>query len=143
MKRILVGLDGSPQQASVLTGAVELARSAGGKLTLFRAVGMPVDLPTGALTMPPDEIGKLLLEAARRDLERIAASTPVELIDHLRVELATPWRGIVDAAAAERTDLVVIGAHGHSGFDRILGTTAAKVVDHACCSVLVIRPTLP
>jgi nucleotide-binding universal stress UspA family protein len=36
--------------------------------------------------------------------------------------------------------LIVIGSHGYGGLDRVLGTTAARVVNHALCSVLVVRP---
>jgi len=37
-------------------------------------------------------------------------------------------------------DLLIIGHSGHSGiWGRLLGTTADKVVDHAPCSVLVVR----
>ena len=37
-------------------------------------------------------------------------------------------------------DLLVIGHSGRSGiWGRVLGTTADKIVDHAHCSVLVVR----
>ena len=37
-------------------------------------------------------------------------------------------------------DLLIIGHSGHSGiWGRLLGTMADKVVDHAPCSVLVVR----
>jgi nucleotide-binding universal stress UspA family protein len=36
-------------------------------------------------------------------------------------------------------DLIVIGSHGYDALDRLLGTTAAKVVNHADRSVLVVR----
>jgi nucleotide-binding universal stress UspA family protein len=41
--------------------------------------------------------------------------------------------------------LIVIGAHGYGIVDRILGTTAGRVVNHADRSVLVVRatPTAP
>jgi nucleotide-binding universal stress UspA family protein len=42
-------------------------------------------------------------------------------------------------ARSVEADLIVIGSHGYAGFDRLLGTTAAKVVNHAHCSVLVVR----
>ena len=42
-------------------------------------------------------------------------------------------------ATGAGADCIVIGSHGYSGFDRILGTNAAKVVNHAECSVLVVR----
>ena len=35
--------------------------------------------------------------------------------------------------------MIVIGSHGYGGLDRILGTTAARVVNHALCSVFVVR----
>jgi nucleotide-binding universal stress UspA family protein len=36
-------------------------------------------------------------------------------------------------------DLIAIGSHGYSPVDHVLGTTAAKVVNHADRSVLVVR----
>ena len=39
-------------------------------------------------------------------------------------------------------DLIVIGSHGFGTIDRILGTTAAKVVNHAERNVLVVRTLL-
>ncbi|HVU00723.1 MAG TPA: universal stress protein [Polyangiaceae bacterium] len=32
-----------------------------------------------------------------------------------------------------------MGSHGYGTLDRVLGTTAAKVVNHAARSVLVVR----
>jgi universal stress protein F len=46
----------------------------------------------------------------------------------------------IERAAAENdVDMIVIGSHGYHGLDRVLGTTAAKVVNHADRSVLVVR----
>jgi nucleotide-binding universal stress UspA family protein len=42
-------------------------------------------------------------------------------------------------ATDENVALIVIGAHGYQGLDRMLGTTAAKVVNHADRAVLVVR----
>jgi nucleotide-binding universal stress UspA family protein len=39
-------------------------------------------------------------------------------------------------------DLIVLGSHGFSGLDHLLGTTAAKVVNHADRNVLVVRTPL-
>ena len=44
MKRILVGLDGSPRTAFVLEQAVALARAQNAKVTLMRAVKVPHEL---------------------------------------------------------------------------------------------------
>ncbi len=53
--------------------------------------------------------------------------------------VGVPWQTICERAGVEGVDLVVIGSHGYGGLDRLLGTTAAKVVNHAPCSVVVIR----
>jgi nucleotide-binding universal stress UspA family protein len=82
----------------------------------------------------------LLIGRAEAALGKLAARAPAGTIAAVRVEVGTPWRTIVDAAARESAELIVIGSHGFGGLDRLLGTTAAKVVDHAKCSVLVARP---
>ena len=41
----MVGLDGSPHAPGVLATAVAVARARGAKLVLFRAVGLPPEIP--------------------------------------------------------------------------------------------------
>ena len=47
----------------------------------------------------------------------------------------------VICGAAPTTDagLIVIGSHGFGSLDRVFGTTAARVVNHADRSTLVVR----
>ena len=66
MDRILVGLDGSPRSPGVLDAAAELARRTGGKLILFRAVGVPHEIPVEAYTMTPAALADLLQREAQR-----------------------------------------------------------------------------
>jgi nucleotide-binding universal stress UspA family protein len=48
---------------------------------------------------------------------------------------------IVEEAKEWEADLIVVGAHGLSGLESlIMGNVARHVVDHAVCSVEVIRP---
>ena len=76
-----------------------------------------------------------------------------EVIQRAEVALAQPGlavegfllRGraataIVDEAKAMRADLVVVGSRGHGTIaTMVLGSTAAEIVDHAPCPVLVAR----
>jgi universal stress protein F len=64
---------------------------------------------------------------------------PKDLFGSAEVAVGVPWQAVCETARKLEADLVVIGSHGYSGFDRVLGTTAAKVVNHAHCSVLVVR----
>lgn len=139
MDRILVGLDASPRAESVLRAAQELARRAGGKLILFRAVGIPTEVPHEAYSMTPDALADLLQREAKKYLDTLAATVPESLLLETVVGLGTPWQSICHAADVANADLIVIGSHGYSGIDRLIGTTAAKVVNHAKQSVLVVR----
>ena len=51
----------------------------------------------------------------------------------------TPGSGILDAAEDLGIDLIVIGSHKPDLTDYFLGSTAARVVRHAQCPVLVMR----
>ncbi len=48
---------------------------------------------------------------------------------------------ILQSAEARNCDLIVLGAVGHSLFERMFGSTSDFVATHANCSVLVVRPT--
>lgn len=139
MKKIVVGLDGSPRERGVLDAAIGLARKTGAKLVLMRGVGVPQEIPTEALAVTPAEVPEMLQRLARAALDKVAALVPSELLGGCRTELGTPWQSITSVASDENADLIVIGSHGYGGIDRVLGTTAAKVVNHADRSVLVVR----
>jgi universal stress protein F len=142
MKRLLVGLDGSPRATKVLEAAARLAELAGGKLVLYRAITVSPDLPREVLVETDRRLEDVLLANARDDLARTAAHLRPELVEKVVTAFAIPWDGICRAAREGEVDLIVIGSHGYSGIDRILGTTAGKVVNHADRNVLVVRNSL-
>ena len=139
MQRILVGLDASPRAAGVLEVAVRLATGLGAKLVLFRGVGIPIEVPSEAYSVTPDSLENILESSAQKHLESLAANIAPGIVEKVRVMAGTPWRSVCQAAKEEKADLIVIGSHGYSGLDRVLGTTASRVVDHAETSVMVVR----
>lgn len=139
MKRILVGLDGSQRSDAILEAAIDAARRYDAKLLLFRGVGVPAGIPDDVWHLDPNALVDVLRERAETYLGECARRVPTELFEGTRVQVGSPWQSVCKAAADEHVDLIVIGSHGYSGFDRLLGTTAAKIVNHAQCSVLVIR----
>jgi nucleotide-binding universal stress UspA family protein len=141
MKTVLVALDGSTRAQGVLEAGVVQAKMIGAKLVLLGAVGVPVDLPATAIAMSPEDVLKVLEQRARLDLEGLsrAAGVPCEI----RIETGSAWQAICHTAKTVGADLIVIGSHGYGGLDRVLGTTAARVVNHADRSVLVVRAPAP
>jgi nucleotide-binding universal stress UspA family protein len=139
MKKFLVALDGSTRQQGILDAAIALARKTGAKLLLLRSVGIPRELPAEAYAVSPEEIPDLLERLAKKDLDQVEAGVPAEVRGGVRVVVGTPWQSIDHVAREEEVDLIVVGSHGYGGIDRVLGTTAAKVVNHADRAVLVVR----
>jgi len=142
MKRLLVAVDGSPRAPTVVAAAARLAELAHGKLVLYRAIGIPLDMPHEILNLMDRSLEDVLIGNAHAELERIAASLPADRVERIVTPFATAWDGICRTARELDVDLIVIGSHGYSGLDRVLGTTAAKVVNHADRNVLVVRTLL-
>ncbi len=139
MKRIVVGLDGSPRAPSVLASAVTIARAQGAKVTLVRSVGLPPDVPQDFWKTTEEPLLEVLRQRARQYLQECAPSVAPDLLAGTEVAVGVPWQAVCDLAARDDADLIVIGSHGYGGMDRLLGTTAAKIVNHATCSVFVVR----
>lgn len=139
MNTLLVALDGSTRAQAVLEAGVAQARSTGARLVLFRAVGIPVDLPSAAMGMSPAEVLRMLEERARAEITHLAQNFVAGVPYEIRVDPGNSWQAICQAAQAVDAALIIIGSHGYGGLDRVLGTTAARVVNHADRSVLVVR----
>jgi nucleotide-binding universal stress UspA family protein len=140
MKRILVAVDASPCAPSVVEAGIELARSSGAKLLLLRAVGLPPEpLPLNGFASPPTLVVDGMMATAKRDLAELARRIPVELLEGATTQVGVAWDAICTHAREHDVDMIVIGSHGYSFIDRLIGTTAAKVVNHADRPVLVVR----
>jgi nucleotide-binding universal stress UspA family protein len=46
---------------------------------------------------------------------------------------------LISQVAGEGYDLVVLGHRGHFVRDRLLGSTADRVAEHAPCPVMIVR----
>ena len=56
------------------------------------------------------------------------------------VLFGSPESRIVETAEEFGADLIIVGSHGYSRWERLLlGSVSQSVVHHAPCSVLVVR----
>ena len=95
------------------------------------------EAPQGSVAAYLDaDVVKEGLERARRELAR-----KTDDIEGVTAELVTghTYRTIIDYAAANSVDCIVIGSHKPGLSDFLLGSTAARVVRHAACAVHVYR----
>ncbi|HMI89165.1 MAG TPA: universal stress protein [Polyangiaceae bacterium] len=139
MKTLLVALDGSARAQHVLEAGVAQAKVTGAKLVLFRAVGIPVELPHSAMALSPTDVLNGLEERARAELSELGRTAATGVPWEIRIETGSAWQAICQAARAVDAALIIIGSHGYGALDRVLGTTAGRVVNHADRSVLVVR----
>jgi len=82
-----------------------------------------------------------LLEESRAkseaDLKAIAAASGMAM--DVEVRTGHPYKTILEVAEEKGVDLIIVASHRPGLQDYFLGSTAAKVVRHANCSVLVVR----
>jgi len=143
MKRILVCLDNSPRGPVVASYAVDLAKALGARLSALRVVSIAPELSRIVSIEARADLIELMTNRAKKELSELLANAPPELIEGFYVHIGTPWDVICNEAVSLGCDMIVLGSHGYSGIDRIVGTTAAKVVNHSDRSVLVVRETPP
>jgi universal stress protein A len=146
LQHLLVPVDFSGETPAAVSAAVELARKFSGRLTLLHVVG-PMLLPTGDFYLVGDMVAMTaayrenLIEAARQELNTLVAWTPAGVPVDTAIKVGIPWHCILDFAAEYPTDRVVMSNHGRSGLKHLwLGSVAGRVVQHAPCPLLVVRP---
>lgn len=137
---VLCPIDFSDRARQALDAVPGLVRP-GGRVTLLHVIEAPVPF-AGMQAVPGfledlDKRSTKLLEAWATDL-RSKASVPVTT----KLTLGNAGEQILDVIEDDPTiDLVVIASHGRTGVRRaLLGSIAEKVVRHARCPVLVVRP---
>lgn len=143
MQTILVALDASSRAPAVLAAARALAEARGSALIALRAVGIPREIPQEVLALPPDKAEEAFLAIAEQELKTLLLSGTPGPDERVSSVAGVGWDAICRAAKDQGAGLIVIGSHGYSGLDRILGTTASRVVNHAPVSVLILRDPPP
>jgi nucleotide-binding universal stress UspA family protein len=147
LRHIMVPLDGSEFARQALPLAIELATCARAELSLFEAV---VPLAESNSTRPIDRYlaqGEELLSTRRMVAESAMAAEArniagPDLAARAIVVDGYAAEAIVDEAAREHADLIVMATHGRGGLSRwALGSVADKVLHATTTPLLLVRAT--
>ena len=137
--RILVPIDFSKWSAGAVNYAGALAAEFGGEVILLHVVEK--------LTFPGDTIAPLwskeyFAEGQQAILARLRLlSETLPAKTRHSVLFGRAWVEICNAARDERCDLIVLCKHGSPEMRQaFLGSVAEKVVRHAPCAVLALKP---
>ena len=142
LNKILVAVDASERQPGVFDAAAELAQKFGATLYLVRVVTVPPEFPAAAAASVADPLPPHLKRLAFAELTELWKRAPTLSPTVPIVAIGQPATMILDTALDFDVDLLVLGSHGYQGWDRVLGTTAAYVANHADRNVLVVHERL-
>ena len=141
--KIIVGVDDSRYSKEAIRHVAAATWPASARFVVQSIYTWPVVV--GPEEVEPAVIVQKLVGEREKLARRIAESGAAELrkaglAAEARVGSGDPRFVLVDTAAHDDADLVVVGTHGRTGVKRLLlGSVASYVVGHAPCSVLVVR----
>jgi nucleotide-binding universal stress UspA family protein len=116
---------------------IDIAMVQGDKDTQTILLNVVEVVPAWVASQLPNGI---LDESRQSTLEELnAIADAVNINVDVEVHAGHPYKTILEVADKTGTELIIIASHQPGLEDYFLGSTAAKVVRHAKCSVLVVR----
>jgi universal stress protein A len=145
MRHLLVPTDFSEGSKQAFEYALGVSQTCGAKLTLLHVVELPSYLIDGhASAHVTTALRDHMQGSAQQELARLlpeGSGTPVQIAR--QVAVGVPHQKILEIAAAEQVDWIVMATHGRTGLSHlVMGSVAERVVRTAPCPVLTLRPTL-
>jgi nucleotide-binding universal stress UspA family protein len=156
-QKILCPVDLSGFSLDALKLAAKIAENSGATLQLLHVIDNPYDdLYMGSITQADPALLESyksepqrraeILRATKTHSEVLLKQFCQDLVRHVTkveylVEAGNPFEAIMDVAETHAVDLIVLGTHGRTGLKRlVIGNVAEKVVRHAPCPVLTVKP---
>lgn len=137
-RNIACAFDGSDGSRRALDVALHLARADKQKLSMIFVEELPRYTGVPSETNEELERADAIFQRLRQEALDAGKKCGVEVVAEKRV--GHPAQALVRYVKDAGVDLLVMGHAGHSKFwGAFLGSTADRVVDHATCSVLVVR----
>jgi len=145
-KNLLCAIDGSAQSNKAVELAADLAVRYGAALTLIHVVtatSIPAELASfveAEYRNPADAaafgiLGQRIVEDAVAIARKGRSLKPVQVVDR-----GEPAERILDFAAREQVDGIVVGRRGHGRLaGLLLGSISSKIAQLAACTVILVR----
>jgi nucleotide-binding universal stress UspA family protein len=136
MEKLLVATDGSIFSESAIREAINLARTCSSGLIVVSVIKTNPEF---------EDIVPEVFEKAEKEMREHLESTKIraskegiicEIVVHRGEE---PFQDIVNDAARNQVDMIIMGTHGRTGLKRLMmGSVTAKVIGHAPCDILAV-----
>jgi len=134
-KTILVPID----MAHIEKGKamIDIAMAQGNKDTQTILLNVVEELPAWVASQLPSGVLDESRQSSLEELKAIADTANINV--DVEVRAGHPYKTILEVADKSGAELIIVASHQPGLEDYFLGSTAAKIVRHAKCSVLVVR----
>lgn len=134
---ILCPVDFSEYSTLALKYAIQLATQYESRLVVYHSIAPPVIVPVFPDRLQGGPSAIVSREAVVEDY--LARIIPANLPVVKRVEILPPVQGILKAAEDEHADLIVMGTHGHTGYEALLlGSVTHRILHKSTIPVLAV-----
>lgn len=145
--KVLLAVDGSPCSDAAIEEVANRPWPEGTTIRVLSAFEMPLPTTPEAWALPPkylEEIENAGRDNAKRIVDKAFEQLKRDVSKGVTVEckhtVGPPKTVILEEADEWGADLIVVGSHGYSAWERLLlGSVSQGVVSHARCSVEVAR----
>ena len=138
-------MDGSENSFRAARAAMTLCERLGAELSVIQAVPKPQSSRGMSVRLGPllKDYYAASVREAEKNIQRVVTSAQkhgLKVTGKVLDYPSTTVEAILDYAAGAGVDLIVVGTRGLGGFTKlIMGSVSTAIVNHASCSVLVVR----
>jgi nucleotide-binding universal stress UspA family protein len=137
-RKILVANDGSEGAARALDAGLRLARSSRASVHMICVEEVQWLPATREEVIGDKDLADRRFAEVVAGAEAAARRHRIKL--HSHVVVGHVVQAIVEFIASHRFDLLVVGFMGHSAlYNRVIGGTTDRLVEHAPCTVMVVK----
>ena len=144
IKKILVPVDFSENSEKIVQTAVLMAQKFAAKMTLLFVAQSFFETNSDFFVphVPIAELEQDIFESSRKKMAMFMEESVDKSVNaDSKVLLGDVAQEILDYAADNGIDLIVMGTHGYKGLDKLLfGSVAEKIVKMSPCPVLTVNP---
>lgn len=137
---ILLATDLSEDYDAVASTGLALSQRAGTKLSIVHVLEhTPVVFGGGEFSIPLDmNLEQRMTHNVQTALSKMSSRYNIDE-ENQYIAHGSVKKEIIDLAEKLKTDLIIVGSHGHSGVEVLLGSIANAILHAAKCDVLTIR----
>ena len=135
IRRVVVGVDGSPNARRAIEWTADLARALGAHVSAVHALGLVAHGDDGTPTAAPSRA-----EATARLQDEWCAPLTAASVDHdCVVRDGSAVSVVLDTADDLGADLIVLGSRGLGGYpELLLGSTSTQVAQRSAIPVVIV-----